>query len=53
MGPCRAVCLATEAPEALETAANALPKAFPQTIVDIVSRAVMDRLDGLKLRSTA
>ncbi|WP_435988282.1 type II toxin-antitoxin system HipA family toxin [Sulfitobacter sp. SH24] len=45
--------IATRAPEALETAANALPKAFPQTIVDIVSRAVLDRLDGLKLRSTA
>ena len=36
------------APEALGVAANALPEAFPQAIVDAVSKAVMERLPGLR-----
>ncbi len=37
------------APEAMETAAKALPKGFPMAVVDIVSDAVNDRLRGLQL----
>lgn len=38
-----------KAPEAMETAAKALPKGFPMAVVDIVSDAVNDRLRGLQL----
>lgn len=44
--------IAAIVPDALDTAANALPREFPPAIVDIVSKAVMDRLDGLKLTDT-
>lgn len=37
-----------KAPEAMETAAKALPKGFPMAVVDIVSDAVNDRLRGLQ-----
>ncbi|MFD2857925.1 HipA domain-containing protein [Seohaeicola zhoushanensis] len=45
--------IAARAPEALETAANALPESFPPAIVDIVSKAAMERLGGLKLSDSA
>lgn len=38
-----------KAPEALEMAAQTLPKGFPTIVVDIVSDAVNDRLRGLQL----
>ena len=44
--------IAATAPDALDAAANALPREFPQAIVDLVSKAVMDRLGGLKLTDT-
>ena len=39
--------IAARAPEALDTAANALPKTFPQAIVDTVRKAIIERLGGL------
>jgi len=45
--------IAARAPEALDATANALPKTFPQAIVDTVSKAIMERLGGLKLSDTA
>lgn len=44
--------IAAKASEAIDTAANALPKTLPSAIVDTVSRAVMERLGGLKLPDT-
>ena len=41
--------IAAKVPAALDAAANALPITFPQSIVDMVSKAVMERLNGLKL----
>ncbi|MBM1817271.1 type II toxin-antitoxin system HipA family toxin [Pseudosulfitobacter pseudonitzschiae] len=40
--------IAARAPEALDAAANVLPKAFPQAIVDTVGKAIMERVGGLK-----
>ncbi|MCZ4368804.1 type II toxin-antitoxin system HipA family toxin [Sulfitobacter dubius] len=45
--------IAARAPEALDTAAQTLPKGFPQVIVDIVSKAILERLDGLRLPNSA
>ncbi|MTH80019.1 type II toxin-antitoxin system HipA family toxin [Paracoccus aestuariivivens] len=41
--------IAARAPAALDTAAKALPKTFPQAIVETVGKAVMERLGCLKL----
>lgn len=45
--------IAAKVPEALDAAANALPNAFPSAIVDTISKAVLERLGGLKLADTA
>lgn len=45
--------VAARAPEAIDTAADALPKTFPQAIVDTVSKAITVRLGDLKLPDTA
>ncbi|UOA28899.1 type II toxin-antitoxin system HipA family toxin [Pseudosulfitobacter sp. DSM 107133] len=45
--------IAARTPEALDTVASVLPKAFPQAIVDTVGKAIMGRLDGLKLHDIA
>lgn len=41
--------IAAKAPKALEISANALPNAFPQSIVETVHASVMERVAGLKL----
>ncbi|WP_278922457.1 HipA domain-containing protein [Pseudophaeobacter profundi] len=41
--------IAARAPKALDGAANALPKTFPQAIVDTVSETIMARLGDVRL----
>jgi serine/threonine-protein kinase HipA len=45
--------LAARAPEALDSATNALPEGFPQTIVDSVSGALQGRLGRLRIPDIA
>ena len=45
--------IVTRAPETLDTVARTLPAGFPPVIVDIVSKAILERLNGLKLLNSA
>ncbi len=41
--------IVARAPETFDIVAQTLPAGFPPVIVDIVSKAILERLNGLKL----
>ena len=45
--------IVTRAPETLDAVARTLPAGFPPVIVDIVSKAILERLNGLRLLNSA